>query len=208
MGGFLVVIVTLLLAVWVAMVPLRSERLVDDVSVSRPSAQAVAGNMIEVHQAAVDFVSQTVNKAPASNTWSFTLTSQASVRCPPSYTSGAYPTNSVGGTCTAPATEFRPPEFAAQTSTTAIYNWNIYYRVGTPNIVVTYATAGALPGGYSASQIAAALDSYNLKATKTSWYWGVTPASAPYTLSNGSSTLTLPSGFSSASTVGIATIIY
>lgn len=204
MGAFLVVFVTMLLAIWVAMVPLKNDVPVSDISARKPTVQAVAANMIQVHQAAVDFVQQSVNKAPTSTTWSFTVTNQASVRCN-TYSGGTYPSNTASGTCAGTPTEFRSPEF--MDATTPIYDWNVYYKSGTPNVVVTYASVSATPGGYTMAEINTALAAYSLKENYPNWYWGVTQSSAPYSLSNGATSLTMPTGFSSASVIAIATEI-
>lgn len=188
MGAFVVIISAILLALWAVLLPLDGESPMANTPTTRPSVQAVAGNMIQFHQAAVDFVTQTANRAPVDAQWSWGLGDLKPVTCP--LTGGNYPTNSVGGTCVAPTTEFRLPTFISTTS--PLYSWSSYYVDGTTDMVVTYSAAGDSPGGFTPTEINSALVEYGLANNyNANWYWGVTDATAPYHLSNGTTTLTV-----------------
>ena len=204
MGGFVILLLALM-AVLGVMFSTQETGPVGGMSDNKPGLQAVAGNLFEFHRQAVDFVSQSQNRNPTNGTlpnrfWAFTASNQAAVLC-----SGAYPTGSVGGTCTAPTTEFRPPAFFNN-----LYNWNVCHvsdgAGGNTDIVVTYATAGDAPGGYAGSAIAEALRGF-----KPDTYYGVTTAGSVISNEAGA-TLTLgacasPCGVACASVVAIATII-
>ncbi len=185
MGAFIVIIAAILLALWAVLLPLDGESPMANTPTIRPSVQAVAGNMVQFHQAAVDFVSQTANRTPVDSQWAWGLNNLGTVLC-----TGSYPTNSAGGTCVAPTTEFRLPSFISTTS--PLYNWNSYYVDGSTDMVVTYSRSGDEPGGFTPTEINAALVEYGLANNyNADWYWGVTGASAPYELSNGTVTLTV-----------------
>lgn len=210
MGAFLVIIVAVLIALWASLAPTANDTSQTAFSLNRPAVQAVAANMIEFHRAAVAFVSQASNRNPASTSWSWTFSNQINVRCSAGYTGGLYPAGSSGGSCSAPITEFTPPAFLSN-----IYNWNVYYYSngsgGNDDIVITYAASSADSiAGYTSTDVSTALSDYNL-ITESNWYWGVTadplPAGVPYTLSNGTTTLNLPTGFTALGVAAIATII-
>lgn len=186
MGAFVVVIVALLMAVWLVIAPYGQDAQQSNTNPTQAGVQAIAANMIRFHQAAVDFVSLTANKAPTSTRWGFTYLNQAAVRCSP-YASAAYPTNSVSGTCAAPATAFSMPSFMSDT--VAAYDWVVCYQTGSPNIVVTYSRSGENPGGHTPAEISAALADYSISSNYTNWYWGVTTAGPAVNLP---SALTLP----------------
>lgn len=209
MGAFLVIIIGVLLALWASLAPNTAEDGRTAFTYNRPSVQSVVGNMVAFHRAAIDFVSQTSNRNPVSTTWTWTFSSQVNVRCP-TYTGGLYPTNSVGGSCSAPISEFVPPTYVSN-----IYNWNVYYYSngagGSDDILVTYvASSSDSVAGYTSDDVSTALADYGL-ASETNWYWGVTtdpaPVGVPYTLSNGTTTLNLPTGFTALGVAAIATII-
>lgn len=211
MGAFLVIIIGVLLALWATLTPNTAEEGRTAFTYNRPSVQSVVGNMIAFHRTAIDFVSQTSNRNPVSTTWTWTYSSQVNVRCP-TYTGGLYPTNSVGGSCSlvTGVTEFVPPTYLSN-----IYNWNVYYYSngagGNDDIVVTYvASSSDSVAGYTSDDVSTALADYGL-TSETNWYWGVTtdpaPAGVPYTLSNGTTTLNLPTGFTALGVAAIATII-
>lgn len=183
MGGFVTVIVALLVAVWLALSPFSQNTRSVSPTLTRIPAQAVAANMVEFHRAAVSFVSQTANK---SLNWTFSYLSQATVRCSP-YASASYTTYVPAG-CTGTATALQMPGYMSDT--VATYDWVVCYRTGSPNIVVTYSRNGENPGGYSPTDLAAALTDYNITNSFSTWYWGVVatgPAMATPTA------LTLPS---------------
>lgn len=165
MGAFLVIIVTMLMAVWLAMSPYGQDWGQVDRAPGRVAVQALAANMIEFHQAAFRFVSQTANKTPVSTTWVFSVTNLDSVRCP------TYPANSVGGTCD---TALVMPSFLSEAA--PAHNWRVCYKSGTPNILVTYSLSGENPGGYTPAEISAAFSDYNISNNYQNWYWGVTTA--------------------------------
>lgn len=205
MGGFIVVIAAVFIALLASFNATYLDMQKSNIGSTPTSIQAVAANLIEYHRAAVDFVSQTANRNPPSTTWTWTASNQASVRCSP-YSSATYPTGSVGGTCTAPTTEFRPPVFFS-----ILYNWSTYYKSdgagGANDIVVTYVTSSSISlDGYTSQEVANALNDYAL-SSETSWYWGLTTAEASPRLSNGTTYLTMPTGFSTQSVVAIATVI-
>lgn len=205
MGAFLVIVVAVLIALWASLAPKGSDDARTAFTATRPGVQAVVANLIDFHRAGIDFVSQTSNRNPASATWTWTFTNQINVRCP-TYTGGLYPTNSVGGSCGTPNTEFRSPSYLS-----VIYNWNDYYYSdgagGSDDILVTYvAASGDSVGGYTSAEVATALADYGLSG-ETNWYWGVTAGAGPYTLSNGTATLTLPAGFTAAGVLAVATVI-
>ncbi len=205
MGGFLLIIVATLIALFYALMPGQQDSSSAVFTANKPAVQAVAANMVEFHRAAVDFVSLSVNRNPASQSWAFSFQDQTAVRCP-TYSGGLYPANSVGGNCTAgTATELRVPSFMSQ-----LYNWRVYYYSdgagGAQDIVVTYAAAATdQVGGYTSAEVRAGLADYSLASE--GWYWGVTETVSPYTLSNGTTTLTLPLSFAVPSVVAIATVI-
>lgn len=204
MGAFIIVIVTMLLAVWMAISPYGPDWGQVDNAPSKVAVQAVAANMMEFHEAALRFVTQAANRTPTSTRWEFSYTAQAPVRCPP-YSGGAYPANTTTGTCTPPATALVMPSYLSETM--PVYDWVVCYQSGTPNVLVTYARTGDEPGGYTAAQIAASLAGFNFPASKSNWYWGVVGAgpslSLPASLAlPGSCTVSLTSGM-----VAIATAI-
>lgn len=210
MGAFLVLIAAVLIAIWASLVPTASDTSQTAYSLNRPALQAVAANMIEFHRAAIAFVRQAANRNPVSTTWSWTFSNQTNVRCVANYTGGLYPVGSSGGSCSTPVTEFTLPSFLSN-----MYSWNVYYYSngsgGSDDIVITYAASSIDSiAGYTSSEVSTALSDYNL-LTESNWYWGVTsdplPAGVPYTLSNGTVTLNLPTGFSTLGVVAIATII-
>ncbi len=210
MGVFLVIVVAILIALWASLVPTTNETSQTAFTANRPAVQAVAANMIEFHRAVVAFVSQGANRNPASTTWSWSFSNQVNVRCVATYTGGLYPAGSSGGSCSAPITEFTPPTYLSN-----IADWNVYYYSngsgGSDDIAITYAAASStVLAGYTSTEVATALADYNLINERT-WYWGVTvdpaPAGVPYTLSNGTTTLTLPTGFTALGVVAIATVI-
>lgn len=197
MGGILILVAAILLAVWSLFQSNMPATLT--VAGDRPTIEAVAANMMEMHRAAVNFVSHSVNRDPASGNWAWTLTTYPSVVC-----AGTYPTNSVGGTCVAPTTELRLPSFMAN-----LYNWRVYYYSdgagGADDIVVTYANnASDSVAGYTSLEIGRALANY---APAEGWMYGVTTATSPPTLpaASGSGTQDLP--ISNQSVAALATII-
>jgi hypothetical protein len=204
MGAFLVVIAALLIAVMVAILPMTgSEPLVVEGNLNRPSAQAVAGNMVQYHLAAIEFVSNSANRNPASTTWSFSDADQRTVRC----NSSAY----VAGTYSSCTTEFRPPGFLPPSTFASgslnIVNWTVYYKDATTDIVVTYASSTSSVGGYAPAQIARALDDYKLATTYSRWYWGVVGATTTLTLDTPTS-LSMPAGYGGGDgVVALATVI-
>lgn len=203
MGGFLVVIAALLIAVMVAVLPMTgNEPLVVEGNLNRPSVQVVAGNMVQYHLSAIEFVSNAANRNPASTTWSFSDADLRTVRCVGNYTDGTY------SGCT---TEFRPPGFMPVSTYAAgsanIVNWNVYYKDDTTDVVVTYAASTTAVAGYTPAQVARALDDYKLATTYTSWYWGVVGATTTNTL-DAPSSLTMPTGYAGGNgVVAIATVI-
>ncbi len=208
MGGFLVLFVAIAISLLVALMSAGQDVSQTAFVGDHPTAQAVAANMIEFHRAAVDFVSRTQNRNPTTLSWSWSYTTQTTVRCSASYAGGTYDTsgNATSPDCTGDTSEFRVPGFSVN-----IYNWKAYYRSdgagGSDDIVVTYANASTdVLAGYSSQAIASALNEFGL-AGETDWYWGVTPGSGGITLSNGTATLTMPTGFSKRNVVAIATII-
>jgi len=195
MGGLLLLVAALLLAIWAAFQSNQPATLT--VAGHRPTIEAVAANMMEMHRAAVDFVKLSANRNPVSGNWAWNFSSHNNVLC-----SGSYPANSVAGSCTAPTTELRLPSFLAN-----IYNWEVYYTSdgagGAADIVVTYAALPAdMLGGYSSTQVARALASY---APAEGWLYGVTTATSPPTLPSGSGTQNLP--IANQGVVALATII-
>lgn len=207
MGAFIVIIVTMLTAIWMALSPYGQDTAQINPNPNRPALQAVAANMIEFHQAVVNFVTMTQNKTPASTMWQFTYASQAAVRCSGSYSGGLYPANSVAGTCSAPATELPMPSFL--NSALPVYDWVVCYASGSQNIVVTYSRKDELPGGYTPTEVAAALADYGVSDNHSNWYWGVVKAGPQL---DTPSTLALPTTCTSierpkVSDVAIATVI-
>lgn len=199
MGAFIVIIVTLLMAVWMAMAPYGQDWGNIDRAPGRVAVQAIAANMIEFHNSALRFVMQSANAAPASTRWAFTYLDQAAVRCTP-YAAATYPTNSVGGSCSAPITEFTMPSYLSTTA--PVYDWVVCYQTGTPNILVTYSRVGDNPGGYSPAEIAAAFSDYNISNNYDNWFWGVTTATPSLTYP---STRTLPTTCNGAPTSAVGT---
>ena len=199
MGAFVVIIVTLLAAIWLALSPFGQDALQINPHPSRPAVQAVAANMIEFHQAAVNFVSMSANAAPASTRWDFTYLNQASVRCAP-YVGASY-TSVVPAGCTAPVTAFPMPGYLSDTD--PAYDWVVCYQTGSPNIVVTYSRTGDAPGGYAPAEIVAALDDYNIEGNYTNWYWGVTAVGPALSQP---SALTLPVTCTGTQAVGVGVI--
>lgn len=183
MGGFLLVVVALLMAVWLSLSPLGLNAPTVNPNPSRASVQSVAASLMEFHMAAVNFVSQTANK---SLNWTFSYLDQTTVRCSPY--SGATYTTYVGAGCSGTPTALQMPSYMSDT--VATYDWIVCYRTGSPNIVVTYSRSGENPGGYSPAEIAAVLRDYNVSSAYSTWYWG-TVATGP-AMSNPTA-LTLPS---------------
>jgi len=220
MGAFLVMLAAIALAIMVSMMPVGSDFSRTAFVGDKPSLQAVAANMVEFHRAAVDFASRTQNRNPLLGTpknWSFTYETQTTVRCSGNYTGGTYSTNgnATSPDCTGDTSDFHPPSFMYTSATGAasveVYNWRVYYQSdgagGSDDILVTYANSSSdAPGGYTSAQVAIGLDDFEL-ADETDWFWGVTTATVPPTLSDGTTTQNMPSGFSTQNVVAIATII-
>ncbi len=197
MGGFLVVMAALLLALLASILPLGGgEPLTSGGALNRPSVQVVAGNLVQYHAAAVDFV--TANRNPASTTWTFTDSDQSTVRCASSYTGGTY------APC---STEFAPPGFLAPSvmgTSANVVDWTVYYKDSTEDIVVTYATSSSNVAGYAPAQIARALDDFSLGTAYSDWYWGVVAGGVLPNPSN----LTMPTGYAGGNgVVAIATVL-
>lgn len=208
MGGFLMIFVALVISLFVMMTPAGQNTTQTAFVGDRPTPQAVAANMIEFHRAAVDFVSRTENRNPTTLSWSWSYTTQTTVRCSATYPGGTYDTNGNATTpdCSGDTSDFRTPGFSVN-----IYDWRAYYRSdgagGSNDIVVTYANSSTdVLAGYSSETIVTALNEFGL-AGETDWYWGVTPGSGGITLSNGTTSLTMPAGFTTRNVVAIATII-
>jgi hypothetical protein len=199
MSGFIVLVLSLILAVGMFMLGDLGYLEREGSNVARPQVEAVAANLIEAHRAAVTFVTMTQNRNPTSLSWSWSLSSQGSVTC-----AGTYPANSSGGSCTSPTTEYKLPAFIQN-----IYNWTTYYSSdgvgGAADVVVTYASnSGHTPGGYTQAEVATALRSYDMAGL--GWYFGLTTSGSPPTLSNSAGTSqNLP--ISTTGVVGVATII-
>ncbi len=208
MGAFVVIIVTMLVAIWMAMAPYGQDWGQVDRAPGRVAVQSIAANMMEFHQAALRFVSQNVNKSPVSTQWAFTYLNQAAVRCAP-YASATYPANSASGSCAAPVTELVMPSYMSEAA--PAHDWVVCYVSGTPNKLVTYSRSGENPGGYTPAEIAAAFADYNISNNYDNWYWGVTTSGPSLTYPT---TITLPTDCTSApasavavGVVAIATVI-
>jgi hypothetical protein len=209
LGAFLVVVVALLAALLAALMPFGGPGSRGGGYVNQPSIQAVAGNLVAYHTAAVAFVSIAANSG---SSWTFTDADQRTVRCVASYASGAY-----GGTC--PGNQFTIPSYLPAVNSTFAagslnsVNWRVHYN-NTSRTVITYSVSTTNLAGYTASQVAGALGEYNLIGN-SGWYWGLMSGSSPFTLSNGTVSLNLPASCAAlgggeacaAGLVGIATVI-
>lgn len=207
MGAFVILIVTMLLAIWFALTPLSNDTAQTSIYGTPPGAMAVAANLLAFHQAAVTFVSQTANKTPTSTRWGFTYSDQKTVRCTP-YTGATYTTYVAAG-CTGTSTQFPMPSFLSESD--PLYDWVVCYQTGAQNIVVTYSRSGESPGGYTPAQIDAALGTFDVEANYSGWYWGVTsstPAlSKPSALTLPTTCTTSPATAVTTGVIALATVI-
>lgn len=189
MGGFLIIIVATILALWAALLPGRESDKTSVFTASQPGVQAVAANMIEFHRAAVDFVTLGPNTNPTSGEWTFSRSDLSKVLCSGTYLADA--NHDGGGDCTSGAeTQFRLPSYL-----TDLHDWQVFYEPDGQNLLVTY-SSGTNLAGYTPEQVNSALADYNLAGQ--GWYWGVVSGNAPYTLSNGTDTQNTPTGMPNA----------
>lgn len=208
MGGFLIMIVSLLMVVLYSFTHSTQDANRTVQFLEKPGVQAVVANMIAYHQAAVDFLVKTENRNPVTGKWEFSALSPQAVYCSSSYAGGTYNTagNAVSPDCAGGTSDFHLPSYL-----TPMHDWTVYYSSdgagGSDDIVVTSLTSSSdTVDGYTSQQLLSAIADYDL-GNGTVWFWGITPSSAPLTLSNYDTTINLPAGFTRTSVFALATII-
>lgn len=146
MGGFIVVVTALLVALLAVLMPFGNESMVGTGYSSRPALQAIASNMIKVHEMVLDFCSAGTNCSTAAEV---DLSSRIATN---------------PGT---PAFSTFIPSFVPTSGLPV--DWRLYNSAGS---VVTFFRSTEV-AGYTPQQIAHALDDFALSTNQPTWSWGV-----------------------------------
>lgn len=189
MGGYLIMAVALLLSLFAMLYPGPQDAAQTSVSTARPTLQAVAANMLEVHRAAFEFVNKTQNRVPNPDDtlcgpnggggdgmgcwWGDIVSDLSLVTCSPG---GVYDTAgmAVAPSCSSPQSDFQLGMIQK------IYDWEFQFQCdylaaradpykyqcdgpgGTPDILITYSLSARVQG-YTPQQVANALKSYPIR---------------------------------------------
>ena len=152
MGAFLVMLAMLVVAMIAILNPFGTSSTNTPNFGDRNMIQAVAGNMVQLHEALVRYCTDTPASCAAN------AKDNVASQVGPFAVSSAY-----------------VPSFINTGSN--LVNWN-YYINSTDHVVVTYYASTTNIGGFSPAQIAGALEDYQIATAYTTWNYGLTASGA------------------------------